>query len=226
MKDGPNISITAAMMADPARANMLMALMPGMALTAVELGREAGVGASTTSGHLAKLEQSGLVIATRQGRHKYYRLAQHDVAEALEALVVVAARVGHRRTRPGPKDDAMRRARSCYDHLAGHLAVGLFAAWVDAGLLALHDDAALLTPSGRTFLAKRGIDVAGLEHQKRPLCRACLDWSERRHHLGGSVGAAILSHVLDAKWAARAPLQRTVIFTKAGEARFAAWCKG
>src|SRR5262245_19674047 len=123
MKEGPDISIIAALIGDPARANMLMALMSGLALTASELAREAGVTASTASGHLAKLSKAGLITIERSGRHRYIRLADPDVALAIEGLIPVAARIGHMRTRPGPRDAEMRMARSCYDHLAGRLAV-------------------------------------------------------------------------------------------------------
>ena len=119
MKDGPNISGIAALLGDPARGNMLAALMNGQALTASELAHEAGVAASTASGHLSKLESAGLVVTRRQGRHRYFHLSGHDVAHVLEALDGLAARVGHTRARPGPKDEALRQARVCYDHLAG-----------------------------------------------------------------------------------------------------------
>ncbi|MGB3556893.1 MAG: winged helix-turn-helix domain-containing protein, partial [Jannaschia sp.] len=135
MKEGPDISKVASMMGDPARANMLMALMSGMALTAKELAREAGVTPSTASTHLTQLEASGLVRSRKQGRFRYIDLADTDVAQAVEALVTVAARAGHMRTRPGPKNDKMRAARSCYDHLAGRVAVDLFTRWVGAGIL-------------------------------------------------------------------------------------------
>ncbi len=223
MKDGPDISITAAMMGDPARANMLLALMSGLSLTAAELAREAGVTASTASGHLAKLEATGLIASTRQGRYRYFRIADPDVAHAVEALVTVAARVGHLRTRPGPRDEAMRRARSCYDHLAGRLAVDLFEHWVSLRVLRQRDGAAHLTDKGRHFLANRGIEVVALERSRRPLCRTCIDWSERRNHLGGSVGAAILTQVLGEGWATREGRARVVHFSARGEQRFVAW---
>ena len=197
MKEGPDIALVAASLGEPARANMLMALMSGMALTATELSREAGVTPATASGHLGRLEAAGLVAREKQGRHCFFRLSDPDVAHAVEALVTVAARVGHMRTRPGPRDEAMRRARSCYDHLGGHLAVELFARWNDGGILRMSDDAVDLTERGRSNLAARGIDLAVLSKSRRPLCRRCIDWSERRHHLGGGVGAAVLTFALN-----------------------------
>ena len=223
MKEGPDISIVAASVCEPARANMLMALMSGMALTATELAREAGVTPATASGHLAKLEAAGLVAREKQGRHRFYRLADPDVAHAVEALVTIAGRVGHLRTRPGPRNEAMRRARSCYDHLAGRLAVDLYADWTAHGILASRDGTIGLTQTGRRFLNDKGIDVQALEKGRRPLCRSCIDWSERRHHLGGSVGAAILSHVLAQGWATREGQSRVVRFGPKGERQFANW---
>ena len=227
MKESPDISTTAAILGDPARANMIMALMSGMALTATELAREAGVTPATASGHLARLQGCGLVSVQKQGRHRYYRIADPEVADAVEALVSIAARVGHLRARPGPKDTAMRLARTCYDHLAGHLAVGLHAHWVAAGLLAEPDEAVGLTAKGRDFLGERGIDIAALEGKKRPLCQNCIDWSERRNHLGGSLGAAILSKALENGWAQRDAGSRIIRFAPVGEKRFIAWysCK-
>ena len=133
MKDGPDISITAALLGDPARANMVMALMSGYSLTMGELAAEAGVTLSTASVHLAKLESSRIVVSRKQGRSRHFRIADPDVAHCIEALVTVAARAGHLRTRPGPREEAMRHARSCYDHLAGRVAVHLFERWVEIG---------------------------------------------------------------------------------------------
>jgi DNA-binding transcriptional ArsR family regulator len=226
MKDGPDISRTAAMMGDPARANMLMALMSGMSLTANELAREAGVTPSTTSGHLSQLEASGLVTSRKQGRYRYFKLADADVAHAVEALVTVAARAGHLRSRPGPKNDAMREARTCYDHLAGRAAVELFKHWVAVDILQWCGEEVCLSQMGRRRLVSIGIDVARLEGLRRPLCRTCIDWSERQHHLGGSVGAAVLSALIEHGWACRVEGARTIRFRRNGEAAFAAWYSG
>ena len=126
MKEGPSIAPVAALAGDPARANMLSALLAGKALTASELANEAGVTVQTASSHLSKLESGGLIAGVKQGRHRYFRLADPDVARMLETIMGVAARAGHLRTRPGPSDPAMRHARVCYDHLAGELAVQMF----------------------------------------------------------------------------------------------------
>jgi DNA-binding transcriptional ArsR family regulator len=226
MKEGPDIAKTAAMMGDPARSNMLMALMSGMALTSNELAREAGITPSTASGHLSQLEESGLVTGRKQGRYRYYKLANVDVAHAVEALVTVAARAGHLRTRPGPKNDAMREARTCYDHIAGRAAVELFERWLESGMLQWKGSEVCVSQSGREKLGQIGIDVRQMEHLRRPLCRTCIDWSERRHHLGGSIGAAVLSKVIEHGWASRVESSRTIRFRRGGEQLFVAWSSG
>lgn len=218
MYDGPVIASIAALMGDPARANMLTALMDGRALTVSELAEAAGVGLPTASGHLAKLDQAGLLAAEKQGRHRYFRLSGPDVAEVLEALMGLAERTGAVRVRTGPRDAALRTARVCYDHLAGERAVRLMQALQDRGLVAPGGEPRL-TPAGRDAFAALGLDLASLERGRRPLCRACLDWSERRSHLGGALGAAVLDHIVGAGWAKRGE-GRVVSFTPAGGAAF------
>jgi DNA-binding transcriptional ArsR family regulator len=223
MKAGPDISRIAALIGNPANANMLMALMAGPALTATELAQEAGVRPSTVSGHLAKLEKAGLVETARQGRHRYFRLADPDVAYALEGLMPVAARAGLMRVRTGPRDPELRRARSCYDHLAGHLAVAMFDRFTERRLLARNGDDLHLTGDGRRFFTASGIDVDALAKGRRVACRCCLDWSERKYHLGGTLGAAILRRIVEKGWAVRETRTRIVRFSPGGERKLAAW---
>lgn len=226
MKEGPDVSIVAAMIGDPARANMLMALMSGLALSGTELANEAGVTLSTASSHLAKLERTGLVTASKQGRTRYFRLADPDVAAAVEGLIPIATRVGHLRSRPGPRDHAMRQARSCYDHLAGRLAVSLLECWLTHKVL--HEDRGALqvTAAGRRYLVQIGIDVRDLERRKRPICRTCIDWSERRRHLGGALGAVVLDRVLARRWGVREGRSRVLRFSPHGEKSFQRWYSG
>lgn len=223
MKEGPDIARVAALIGNPANANMLMALMAGSALTATELAQEAGLMPSTASGHLARLEKAGLVATTRQGRHRYFRLADPDVALALEGLMPVAARAGLMRVRTGPRDPELRRARSCYDHLAGHHAVTMFERFLGRRLLALNGEDLRLTARGCRFFVKAGIDVDGLERGRRPACRCCLDWSERKFHIGGALGAAILDRIVANGWAVREAKSRIVRFSPAGERKLQAW---
>jgi DNA-binding transcriptional ArsR family regulator len=220
MKAGPDISAIAALLGDPARANMVTAMMSGQALTASELAREAGVTPQTASAHLGKLLEGGLLALEKQGRHRYYRLTGPDVAGVLEALMGLAARVGHTRVRTGPKDPALRRARACYDHLAGELAVLMFDQLVARKLLSQAADDVRLTADGAAFCAGFGIDVAALKPARRPLCKPCLDWSSRRSHLGGSLGAALLKRMYALNWAKRLPDSRIITFSRAGEQAF------
>ncbi|HEY4112693.1 MAG TPA: helix-turn-helix domain-containing protein [Rhizomicrobium sp.] len=220
MKDGPSIAPIAALAGDPARANMLAALLSGKALTASELANEAGVTAPTASAHLAKLEDGGLLSAVKQGRHRYFRLSGTDVAEMLEKMMGVAERAGHMRARPGPSDPAMRHARVCYDHLAGEMGVQMFDALVKSRRIAAEGDTITLTRKGRSFLQDFGIDAAGIENPRRPLCKSCLDWSQRRSHLAGSAGAAILDRIYELSWARRDRQSRAVHFTPDGQRQF------
>ncbi|MGP0091855.1 MAG: ArsR/SmtB family transcription factor [Xanthobacteraceae bacterium] len=226
MKEGPDISIIAALIGNPAGANMLMALMAGPALTATELAQEAGVSLPTASGHLARLHQARLVAIERQGRHRYFRLADADVAAALEGLMPLAARAGHLRTRTGPRDPELRRARSCYDHLAGDLAVRMLDRFLARGLIGRAGQELRITGQGRAFFSGSGIDVARLEGDRRPLCRRCLDWSERRSHLGGGLGAAVFELLLEHGWAVRERATRVVRFRGSGEAMIEKWFAG
>lgn len=220
MREGPDLSRVAALVGDPARANMLSALMGGTALTASELALEAGVSLPTASSHLAKLCDGGLVRVAAQGRHRYFALAGTQVALMIEAISGVAEAVGPRRTRPGPRDKAMREARVCYDHLAGERGVALFDHLLARGLLV--EDAERLAPSdaGRRWFEALGIDVDALKQARRPMCRACLDWSVRRSHLAGSLGAAMLDTITARGWARRDKDSRAVIFTQTGRRAF------
>src|SRR5215469_5015471 len=220
MKEGPDIAPVAALVGDPARANILVALLGGKALTASELAAEAGVTAQTASSHLAKLESGGLVARLRQGRHRYFRLAGEDVAGLLESLMGVAARAGHLRVRPGPQDPAMRRARICYDHLAGEMGVRLYDSLAARRCLAVGDGRLALSRTGRKFVLEMGIALDALLRNRRPLCRSCLDWSMRREHLAGSLGAAFLDRFYALGWATRDRGSRAVLFNPRGERAF------
>jgi len=223
MKDGPDIARIAALVGDPARANMLMALMTSQALTASELAQEAGVTLPTASSHLAKLEAGGLVTPQKQGRHRYFRLSGADVASALEALMGLAARAGHIRVRPGPKEPALRRARICYDHLAGDLGVQLLDSLTSRGLIVDEGQSLRLTSEGERFVTGFGVDLAAVRKARRPTCKACLDWSARRNHLAGALGAALLDRIYALRWARREAGRRVVHLSRRGEAEFGAW---
>ncbi|MCG3266651.1 helix-turn-helix transcriptional regulator [Yoonia sp. I 8.24] len=218
MKEGPDISRVATLIGDPARANILTALMTGVALTATELAVEAGVTPQTASGHLAKLVDGGLLQVRKQGRHKYFALAHGDVAVALESLMGLASDM--RRTRTGPKDLALRRARVCYNHLAGQMGVKMFASLTQRGFLRDDVDAPVLTDTGRAFVTEFGVDLAALDAMRAPLCRSCLDWSERRTHLAGSLGRAMLARMEERRWVQRDNQSRALIFNAQGTTAF------
>ncbi|MER9233754.1 winged helix-turn-helix domain-containing protein [Mesorhizobium sp. M0622] len=218
MREGPDIARIASLVGDPARANMLTALMGGTALTASELALEASVSLPTASSHLSKLMEGGLLTVASQGRHRYYGLAGPQVAEMIEAITGVAAAVGPQRVRPGPRDAAMRVARVCYDHLAGEQAVAMLDRLVARQVLLRDDKEIRLGPSAASHFAAIGIDVES--KARRPVCRACLDWSVRRSHLAGTLGAAILDKILAEKWARREKDSRAVIFSPVGKQAF------
>ena len=220
MKEGPDIARVAALLGDPARANMLTALMGGKALTATELAQEAGVTPQTASSHLAKLEAGQIVIPRKQGRHRYFTLSGPDIVEALEVMMGIANRVGHNRVRTGPKDPELRRARVCYDHLAGDMGVALFDGLSKRKLIKTDLNGVVLTDAGVDFANGFGIDLAALRQNRRPLCRECLDWSARQSHLAGSFGAALLDRFYDLGWARRMNESRIVQFSPKGEQAF------
>ena len=220
MKEGPDIARTASLIGDPARANILTALLSGKALTPSELAREAGVTAQTASSHLAKLESGGLTATRRQGRHRYVTLASEEVVAVLEGLTSLAANTGHLRTRTGPRDPDMRAARVCYNHLAGARAVQLYRHLSASGALTVTEAGITLTPSGEAAMSAFGIDLPALRAKRAPLCRECLDWSERRSHLGGSLGRALLARMETLGWLRRHPGSRVITFTPPGSRAF------
>ncbi len=207
---------------DPARAGMLHALMDGRALTATELARVAGITPQTASGHLMQLTAGGLLSVEKQGRHRYHRLASPAVARMLESIMQVAADAAPRKkTFAGPRDLALRAARTCYDHLAGHLGVALADALVTRGDIELGADAGIVTKSGAALFDRLGIELgANSKSKSRMMCRPCLDWSERRPHLAGHVGAALCKHCLSEGWIKHIDGTRAVAVTVKGQRNF------
>ncbi|MEU0027623.1 winged helix-turn-helix domain-containing protein [Streptomyces sp. NPDC006335] len=213
----PRLARLAALIADDTRAACLLALLDGRAWTAGELARHAGVAASTLSEHLGKLVAGGLLVEERQGRHRYVRLADARVAHLVEDLAAqIAPEAGQRprNLRESSAGSAMARGRTCYDHLAGRLGIAVTDA-LTARRLLVQDTGFALTDAGLTWFATTGIplDRTG----RRPLARACLDWTERRPHLAGVAGAALCRHALDAGWCVRIGSERAVKVTGAGE---------
>jgi DNA-binding transcriptional ArsR family regulator len=215
MSDRPDIASIASLIGDRARAAILVSLMGGRSLTATELARAAEVSKQTASSHLGKLGRAGLVVGERVGRHHYFRLGDHEVAEVIERLMAVAERAGAARVETGPADPAVRRARVCYDHLAGEFGVMVFDGLLARGYLDLNERG--LTDSGERFCEEMGINLAVLMRRRRPLCLACLDWSVRRPHLAGAVGAALLTRFVELGWCFRQKKSRVVTVSAVGE---------
>jgi DNA-binding transcriptional ArsR family regulator len=227
MANNAKFAAVASLAGDPARAGMLHALMDGRALTASELAHVAGITPQTASGHLARLVDAGLLCVQKQGRHRYHQLASRAVAQMMESIMLVASDLDL--ARPplfvGPRDEALRAARTCYDHLAGRLGVALADALVAGGHTELSNDAGLVTDAGIELFDRVGIDVESLfaSRRKRPariLCRPCLDWSERRPHLAGVLGAALCTHSFTKVWIRRINGTRAVIITPKGQRIF------
>lgn len=214
-----NVAEIAAIVGEPARAAMLLALMEGRALSAGELARVAGVAAPTASGHLGRMDAAGLLAVERQGRHRYHRLASPAVAAMLESIMTVAGQAARRPIRTGPRDAALRRARTCYDHLAGRIAVAVADRMIERGELELSQDGGALTDGGEALLRAIGADpdaIRAASRGRRTWCRPCMDWSERRPHLAGAVGAALLDAYLGNGWMRRVEGSRAVTVTPAG----------
>jgi len=222
MKEGPDIALLGSLIGDPGRANMLTALMSGKALTASELALEASVTVQTASAHLKKLETGGLVRQRKQGRHRYFTLADDEVGSVLESLMGLAASKGHSRARTGPREPALRKARVCYNHLAGEFGVEMFDSLISRKYLLETHHTLALTTAGRSYFKEFGVDVETLKKSRRPLCKSCLDWSARRSHLSGALGTALLARICELGWASRDDGTRAIIFTKKGEAEFLA----
>jgi DNA-binding transcriptional ArsR family regulator len=215
-----DVAAVAALIADPTRAAMLDALMDGRSCAAGELAGRVGIAPSTASGHLARLLAGGLVTVEARGRERRYRLGSPAVATALEALSRVAPAQDVRSLRGADRSAAIRAARTCYDHLAGRLGVDLTEALVRDDVLVLRDTSYDLTPRGAETMAALGVDVETARSRNRAFARACLDWSERRPHLAGALGAALADALLVKDWLRRRPNDRALTVTPLGRSAF------
>ena len=221
MPSGVSMAEIAALVGDPARANMLTALLGGQSLTASDLAWHAGVTPQTASGHLARMATAQLVTVTALGRHRYYKLASPKVAQMLETIYQVAGdQPQPRRRLPSYVDTAMREARTCYDHLAGELGVAVAEALVAERYLVLGDEAGVVTRRGRGFFGDFGIDLGAIGQQRRCFCRICIDLTERRPHVAGGLGAAFCTRCFTLGWIARVKDSRAVAVTRKGATGF------
>ncbi|ALL65983.1 Transcriptional regulator, ArsR family [Paraburkholderia caribensis MBA4] len=222
----PGLSRIGALLADPGRAAMLWALMDGTARPAGELTLIAGLSPSAASAHLARLTDGGLLALEVRGRNRYFRIASAEIASTIEALANVAQATAPQRTVPRPARTVpvdMRYARTCYDHMAGEVAVRVYERLIDGGLLTAHGDALEATPDGAALLAQWGIDVSQQRGRRRRFACTCPDWSERRPHLGGALGAALLDSWSSQGWVERSDRPRILRVTPVGHRQFDAF---
>jgi DNA-binding transcriptional ArsR family regulator len=213
----PAVAEVAALVGNPARANILIALANGQALTATELAYVAGVSPQTASEHLARLKEANLLTLAKQGRHSYFRLSSPKIARMIESIMLVAAD-GPQRYRPRWNgDDQLRTARTCYDHIAGRLGVALTDSLTHRKHIVLTDDGGMVTRAGEKFLADFGIALKDAKEGRRTFCRPCLDWSERRPHLAGAIGASLAERCFELGWVSRIRDSRALKISAKGE---------
>lgn len=211
-----DLATVAALMGHRTRASMLLALLGGAPLSASELAERARVSAPLASSHLARLLEGGMVTVEPRGRNRYYRLADREIARAIEALLAIAPEQPATSLREWTQGQALRQARTCYDHLAGELGVGVTDALRRRRVLTVGDDGYAVTRAGRSYLRELGVDVAALAAKRRPLTRQCLDWTERRPHLAGALGAAVAARLFELDWLRRSPGSRALRITPRG----------
>lgn len=212
----PNVTVVASLIGDPSRLAMLMSLLGGKALPAGDLAHAARISPQTASSHLAKMVEGGLLLHESHGRHKYFRLASHEVGHALESLIAIAPSKSVRSLRESDELKTLRHARTCYDHLAGKVGVALTDRLLDMKFLEESGNDYVLNVEGKESLRNFGVEVDADPRKRRHFARQCLDWSERRHHLAGSLGAAITKRLFELKWIERMPNGRAVRVTNAG----------
>ncbi|MED4572661.1 ArsR/SmtB family transcription factor [Brevibacillus agri] len=222
MNTSPNIEEIASLIGEPSRVSMLVSLMGGKALPASELARLAKITPQTASTHLAKLVEGGLLQSESHGRHRYYRLASPEVAHAMEALLTIANPAPVRSLRESDQLRVLRYARTCYDHLAGEVGVALTQKMIELRLLEASGQDFVLNEAGKVKLQSLGVEVDARPKSRRRFARQCLDWSERRHHLAGSLGASLTNRLFELGWIERIPGGRAVRVTPDGAAGFLA----
>jgi DNA-binding transcriptional ArsR family regulator len=222
-----DIAPTAALLADPTRAAMLQAMLEGRPLAAGELARISGVSAATASAHLSKLLDGGMITVTRQGRHRYYRLAGYQVAAAIEAVSVISRDIPVRNLRQSREAIALAEARTCYDHLAGRAGVELLDGLLRSGVIREIQSSRTnsgdpshttfdVTVAGKAALLSFGINVDELRRGRRRFAGACLDWTQRRSHLNGALAAAITTRLFELGWIEHGHRRRSVVVTRTG----------
>lgn len=220
MSINPNMAEVASLLGETSRATMLASLMDGRYHTASELAYMANIKPQTASFHLAKLVEGNLLIVEKQGRHRYFQLANEDIAEFLETFLAISPPPEIRSLKQSSQMKLLQEARTCYDHLAGKLGVHLTESMVDSGYLQKEQNEYVVTSEGVAFFTQFGLDLKNLKRKRRSFCHACLDWSERRHHLAGALGHGLLIHFLELEWITRVPTIRAIKVTEKGRKGF------
>ena len=221
MASEPDLAAAASLLAEPARAELVLAVLADGSLPASELAARAGIARSTASGHLGRLVAGGLLVVSGRGRNRYYELAGTDVAEAVEALARIAPQRPARSLREATRNELLREARTCYDHLAGRVGVAFAVALERRGVIERVNGDYALGGRAADELGSLGIDLEPLTAQRRPLVRGCLDWSERELHVAGSLGAALTTRLFELGCLARRDATRSVVVTETGRDLFA-----
>jgi len=212
----PNIVEVASLIGDTSRASMLMGLLSGKALPASELARAARITPQTASSHLAKMVEGGLLVYESYGRHRYYRLANPEVGQALEALNAIAPPNPVRSLRESDQSKALQFARTCYDHIAGEVGVAFTDRLLELDVMREDERDFVVTTDGTSWFREFGIELDGIRPGRRHFARQCLDWSERRHHMAGALGAAVTNRLFDLGWIERIPGGRAIRVTSEG----------
>ena len=220
MSINPNMAEVASLLGETSRATMLASLMDGRYHTASELAYMANIKPQTASFHLAKLVEGNLLIVEKQGRHRYFQLANEDIAQFLETFLAISPPPEIRSLKQSSQMKFLQEARTCYDHLAGKLGVHLTESMVDSGYLQKEQNEYVVTSEGVAFFTQFGLDLKNLKRKRRSFCHACLDWSERRHHLAGALGHGLLIHFLELEWITRVPTIRAIKVTEKGRKGF------
>lgn len=220
MSTQSNVAMIASLVSEPSRAAILTALLDGRFHTASELAHMAGIKPQTASFHLAKMTEAQVVSVEKQGRHRYYGIQDPEVAQVMESLLSIAPPVPIKSFKQASENEAIRLARTCYDHVAGHLGVQIMSFFMQKGILSEDQDGLHITQQGEIFFADFQINLKNTRQKRRSFSHKCLDWSERRHHLAGALGSALLDRLFELHWVEHLPTTRAIRITAEGKRGF------
>jgi DNA-binding transcriptional ArsR family regulator len=220
MSTKSNVAMIASLVSEPSRAAILTALLDGRFHTASELAHMAGIKPQTASFHLAKMTEAQVITVEKQGRHRYYGIQDPEVAQVMESLLSIAPPVPIKSLKQASENEAIRLARTCYDHVAGHLGVQIMSFFMQKGILSEDQDGLHITQQGEIFFADFQINLKNTRQKRRSFSHKCLDWSERRHHLAGALGSALLDRLFELHWVEHLPTTRAIRITAEGKRGF------